>query len=156
MNLTQKLPKHYILQHEMWNVAYFHMLYLSLWRLCLLFYVFAVCVKDISEDAVTKKNKIKNWVWDIRTFKKSTAIGNKLIKNMIKYLPKIFQIFQQYSLWNVKISFNHSSNFIFLTRTLNVPASIPLYFLPCDRWQQRGNLTKCNLTWKYIWSKVAL
>ena len=25
--------------------------------------------------------------------------------------------------------------------------------LPCDRWQQRGSLTKWRLTWKCIWSK---
>ena len=25
--------------------------------------------------------------------------------------------------------------------------------LLCDRWQQRGSLTKWHLTWKYIWSK---
>ena len=25
--------------------------------------------------------------------------------------------------------------------------------LPCDRWQQRGNLTKWRLSWKCVWSK---
>ena len=25
--------------------------------------------------------------------------------------------------------------------------------LPCDRWQQRGTLTQCLLTWKSVWSK---
>jgi len=27
--------------------------------------------------------------------------------------------------------------------------------LPCDRWQQRGTLTKWRLTWKCIWNKAA-
>ena len=26
----------------------------------------------------------------------------------------------------------------------------------CDRWQQRGSLTKWHLTWKYMWSKGVL
>ena len=26
---------------------------------------------------------------------------------------------------------------------------------PCNRWQQRGTLTKCRLTWKRVWSKEA-
>jgi len=30
---------------------------------------------------------------------------------------------------------------------------IRCYMLPCDRWQQKGSLTKWRLTWKCGWSK---
>ena len=33
------------------------------------------------------------------------------------------------------------------------PPIFPHILLPCDRWEQRGSLTKWRLTWKCIWSK---
>jgi len=39
------------------------------------------------------------------------------------------------------------------SRGWTFPPIFPYILLPCDRWHQRGNLTKRRLIWKCVWSK---
>ena len=39
------------------------------------------------------------------------------------------------------------------SRSWTFPPMFHYILLPCDRWQQRNNLTKWHLIWKYVWSK---
>ena len=65
------------------------------------------------------------------------------------------------------LSENNTSNFIMMTdnircrcwwyssRGWTFPPLFHYILLLCDRWQNRGSLTKCHLTWKCGWSKDA-
>ena len=39
------------------------------------------------------------------------------------------------------------------SRSWTFPPMFCCVLLPCNKWQQRGNLTGQCLTWKYIWSR---
>jgi len=72
----------------------------------------------------------------------------------------------QNSSWKYEICFKSNASYFTMSyhtnrggcwqygsRDWTFPMILHFMSLPCDRWQQRGSLTKWCLTWKCIWSK---